>query len=276
MNLLHSKKWLIHRGSFLFGLFILIGGNINTYAQFSEVEFFNRVNSIYYTLEQTDLKNFTCWLTSNIFINATEGFFKEEVFPLEFIWMSGNRMYFSRRALPVLGDTTKDHLVDRLQESMRTEFRALLLDWQRFYSGRLLQYMPPDYKITVQKDTVVLTYKSVEDTEDVVNTMLFGKNGICLKTTLAYPSRGEKIDTYPLFKYTGEKWLCIGWQVQVYEGAEISTGYQVEVKSQRVDKYWLPQVFSMTLQTSRDKKSLYVREYYFRNILVNRKIEVMN
>lgn len=276
MNLLNSRKWRIHRGSFLLAILFLTVGSINTYAQFSEVDFFNRVNSIYYTLEQTDLKNFTSWLTSNIFINATDGFFKDEVFPLEFIWMAGNRMFFSRRALPVLGDTTKDHLVDRLQESMRTEFRALLLDWQRFYSGRLLQNMPPDYKITVRMDTVVLSYKTVEDSEEVVNTMLFGQNGICLQTTLAYPSRGEKIDTHPLFKYTGEKWLCVGWQVQVYEGNEISTGYIVRVKSQRVDKYWLPQVFSMTLQTSRDKKSVYVREYYFRNILVNRKIEVMN
>ena len=136
--------------------------------------------------------------------------------------------------------------------------------------------MPPDYTLETKGDTVFLRYDTLEDQEIVKNTLKFGMNGICIKTTLTYPDRNEHIDTYPVFKFTGEKWLCFGWQVQVFEGDEISTGYLVEINSQRIDKYWLPQVIKMTLQTVREKQSLFIREYYFRNILINRNIEVMN
>jgi len=276
MNYLNLKKWRTLESKIIFVLLIITFWNITATAQFEEVEFFNRVNSIYYTLEQTDLNNFTSWLTSNVFINSTEGFFTEDVFPLEFIWMSTSRMFFSRRPFPVLDDTSKNGVVERLQLSMRRELKALLLDWQRFYSGRLLSNMPPDYSLEIHADTVILKYTTVEDTETVNNILYFGQNGICIKTTLSYSGRNERIDTYPIFKYTGEKWLCIGWKVQVFEGNEVSTGYLVEVKSQRVEKYWLPQVFIMNLQTKNDKESIYIREYYFRNILINRNIEVMN
>ncbi len=276
MSLLNLKKWPIRKSVGLFVTMLFFAGAGRIEAQLQEVEFFDRVNSIYYTLEQTELKNFTSWLTSNIFINSTEGFFSEEIFPLEFIWLKGNRMFFSRRPIPVLEDSIKNQQVEHLQFSLRKELKAILLDWERFYSGRLLKNMPPDYSIDIHADTVILSYTSVEDTQTVSNTMYFGQNGICLKTTLSYPGRNEHIDTYPIFKYTGENWLCIGWKVQVFEGEEITTGYRVQIKSQRIENYWLPEMFTMHLQTSNDKQSMYLREYFFRNILVNRNIELMN
>ncbi len=276
MSLLNLKNWQIHKS--VLSTFIFISPLISSglMAQFQEVEFFNRVNSIYYTLEQTDLKNFTSWLTSNIFVNSTDDFFSEEVFPLEFIWLEGNRMFFSRRPIPVIDDSIQNQTLENLQMSMRKELKAILLDWQRFYAGRLLQNMPADYTIELMADTVILQYTTVEDTESVINTLYFGQNGICIKTSIIYPMRNESIHTYPIYKYTGEKWLCIGWKVQVLEEDDITTGYLIDIKSQRIENYWLPQIITMRLQTKREKELLYWREYYFRNILVNRNIEVMN
>jgi len=276
MSLLNLKKWQIHKSILSIYIFFCPLIDSNPRAQFQEVEFFNRVNSIYYTLEQTDLKNFTSWLTSNIFINSTDEYFTEEVFPLEFIWLEGNRMFFSRRPMPVLDDSVQNQTLEYLQMSMRKELKAVLLDWQRFYAGRLLQNMPADYSIEVRADTVILYYTTVEDTETVKNKLSFGQNGICIKTTLMYPMRNESIDTYPIYKYTGEKWLCIGWKVQVLAENDITTGYLIEIKSQRIENYWLPQIITMRLQSIKDKESIYWREYYFRNVLVNRNIEVMN
>ena len=276
MSLLNLKNWQIHKSILSIYIFICPLIDSSSMAQFQEVEFFNRVNTIYYTLEQTDLRNFTSWLTSNIFINSTDDYFTEEVFPLEFIWLEGNRMFFSRRPIPVLDDSVQNQTLELLQMSMRKELKAVLLDWQRFYAGRLLQNMPADYSIELRADTVNLQYTSVEDTETVKNTLLFGQNGICIKATLLYPMRNESINTYPIYKYTGEKWLCIGWKVQVLADNEITTGYLIEIKSQRIENYWLPQIITMRLQSIKDKESIYLREYYFRNILVNRNIEVMN
>ena len=159
---------------------------------------------------------------------------------------------------------------------MRKELKAVFLDWQRFYSGKLLENMPPDYTLETVGDTVILRFSTLEEQKSVKNILKFGMNGICIKNTLTYPDQNEHIDTYPIFKFTGEKWLCTGWRVQIFEGDEISTGYLVEINAQRIEKYWLPQVIKLTLQTIRDKQSRYIREYYFRNILINRNIEVMN
>lgn len=276
MNCKNLKQWQTRRTLSTIWIGLLISLNTGMAAPFNEVQFFDRVNSIYYTLDQTELQNFTAWLTSNVFINSTEGFFSGEVFPLEFIWMSGNRMFFSRRPLPALGDSVKDQLVENLQLSMRKELKAVFLDWQRFYSGKLLENMPPDYTLETVGDTVILRFSTLEEQKSVKNILKFGMNGICIKNTLTYPDQNEHIDTYPIFKFTGEKWLCTGWRVQIFEGDEISTGYLVEINAQRIEKYWLPQVIKLTLQTIRDKQSRYIREYYFRNILINRNIEVMN
>ena len=76
MNCKNLKQWQTRRTLSTIWIGLLISLNTGMAAPFNEVQFFDRVNSIYYTLDQTELQNFTAWLTSNVFINSTEGFFQ--------------------------------------------------------------------------------------------------------------------------------------------------------------------------------------------------------
>ena len=138
----------------------LIFVHITLYAQIDEPTFFNRINTMYYALEETDLKNFSGWLTSNVFEETTKGFYKDEIFPLEVIWIKPNDLYYIRRSLPQVDDSLRNRNAEMAQSDLQKEIQALLLDWSRFYSGKLLAGMPANYVIKTLSDTVVLHFQN--------------------------------------------------------------------------------------------------------------------
>ena len=274
MILQKCRNWQVLCKSFLYlGLFLICKpGN----AQIDEPAFFNRVNDSYFTLGETDINNFSSWITSNYFKEATEFFYNEEVFPLELIWVKPNDVYFIRRPLPAISDSSKYHRSITAQRDMQLELRALLMDWRRFYAGRILADMPVDYQLVTHGDTVVISFITTDRTTTSRTQLFFASNGLLLRCELTVDDSGQKVVTYPKFKYTGEFWLCTGWQVQVLRASSIESGFNVLVVSQRIKKYWVPEHFEMTLQTSGDVYKIYTRVYEFRNIRVDGDIQVLN
>jgi hypothetical protein len=106
--------------------------------------------------------------------------------------------------------------------------------------------------------------------------MLFDQSGLVLKTIATYQDSLQKIEIYPEYNYTGEYWLCKGWRVQISEKGEITSGFHVKVISKRINNYWLPTQFQMTLQSKEVKDKLFLRVYNFKNILINRDIQILN
>ena len=54
-----------------------------SHGQLNEIEFFNRVNSKYYSLQSANLNNFSAWITSNLFKSETGELLEKEVYSLE-------------------------------------------------------------------------------------------------------------------------------------------------------------------------------------------------
>lgn len=245
-------------------------------AQVNEPEFFNRVNTSYYALELTDLNNFSSWISSNIFEETTKDLYKDEIYPIEFLWVKPNDPYFIRRPLPPVQDSLAAARAQNAQDDLQQELRALLMDWGRFYAGRLLEDMPTDYILEARADTVLLNFKNYNDPRDSETHILFGLNGLVLQTSIVYKDSSERINTFPEYKYTGEYWLCTGWRVQNLKNSEVISGFQVKVISKRIEKYWLPSQFQMELQSKDIREKIFIRVYKFRNIRINRDIQVLN
>lgn len=245
-------------------------------AQVNEPEFFNRVNTSYYALELTDLNNFSSWISSNIFEETTKDLYKDEIYPIEFLWVKPNDPYFIRRPLPPVQDSLAAARAQNAQEDLQQELRALFMDWGRFYAGRLLEDMPTDYILEARADTVLLNFKNYNDPRDSETHILFGLNGLVLQTSIVYKDSSERINTFPEYKYTGEYWLCTGWRVQNLMNSEVISGFQVKVISKRIEKYWLPSQFQMELQSKDMREKIFIRVYKFRNIRINRDIQVLN
>jgi hypothetical protein len=227
---------------------------------------------MYYALESTDLTNFSSWITSDKFEKETEIFYDEEVFPLEIIWIQPNDLYYIRRPLPGPEDSTLQGKAIRAQEDIQKELKAIMLDWSRFYSGKLLSDMPAEYSLTSRSDTIVLRYKNDAGSTEIY----FGQNGIILETQIISGDSSEIIYTYPDYKFTGEFWLCTGWTVQIMNEGEISSGFRIIISSQRIERYWLPKEIRMILQTKEYEKVTFSRTYFFRNSRVNRDIQILN
>lgn len=248
----------------------------NALAQFSEPEFFNRVNKIYYALELTDLNNFSSWVSSNIFEETVKDLYRDEIYPIEFLWVKPNDPYFIRRPLPPIQESLAAAKVKNAQDELQQEFRALIMDWGRFYAGRLLTHMPTDYTLETRADTVLLNFKNYNNPRDSETNIFFGLNGLVLQTSVIYRDSSERINTFPEYKYTGEYWLCTGWRVQILKMGEVISGFQVKVISKRIENYWLPSQFQMELQNKDVRDKIFIRVYNFRNIRINRDIQVLN
>jgi hypothetical protein len=272
-----SPRWrskpVMNKFLILTAIYVL---QFNALAQFSEPEFFNRVNTTYYALELTDLNNFSSWVSSNIFEETAKDLYKDEIYPIEFLWVKPNDPYFIRRPLPPIQESLAEEKVQSAQNELQQELRALIMDWGRFYAGRLLADMPSDYTLETRADTVLLNFKNYKDPRDSETHILFGPNGLVLQTSVVYRDSSERINTFPEYKYTGEYWLCTGWRVQILKKDEVISGFRVKVISKRIEKYWLPSQFQMELQSKDIQDKIFIRVYNFRNIRINRDIQVIN
>jgi len=254
-------------------LFIIIG---NLSAQFNKSEFIYRVKTIYHSLKSTGLDNFSSWITSDIFLEALKDQSKEEVYPVEIIWKNPNLIYYIKRPLPQINDKEKLGEIQQLQVDMIQELKGLLIDWLRFSAGNILDDIPETYLITTKADTVFIEYEKFEEGKNVNVKMLFGKNGLCLKIISSYRYKNEIIILYPGYALIEDKWLCNKWMLQIYKNGEVDSGFQVSLKSRKVEDYWIPQNLTLQLQKKGIDNTWFLRDYKFRNVVLNKDLKIVN
>jgi hypothetical protein len=247
-------------------------------AQLDTVDFFQKVRTLYYTVESSGLQNFSMWITSDYYRSNTDSTITAHGYPLEFIWMRPDRISFIKGALnsPPGADSGQVRQVEKLQLDLYHELKGLFYDWQRFYGRGILADLPAEYELTVQQDTILIKYETQEQGQTMQVGLYFGLNALCFKLHLTYPDSGQEIFIYPAFTYLGNKWLCSGWQVQIIEKAEVQSGFIVQIFSEKLNNYWLPKKITMQLQTKQSEAVLYTREYYIANIMLNRPIEMLD
>ena len=243
-------------------------------AQNEAVSLVERVSKMYYVLSATDIKNFSAWVTSNVFVEKTKNLTEEKIYPLEIIWYTPDKLYFIQRPINTEDDSVYQILA-KYQQSLQKELKAILLDWKRFCVTPMLSDLPPDYQFTDRGDTVIFSFERVEQNDSIDVDIFLGKNGSCLKI-ISYDRRiDQRILTYPSYKYSGNKWVCAGWLVQIQEGEEITNAYTVKVVNKTIENVLLPDTFVMQLQTKRESGQIFRREYRFRNIRVNRDLKIV-
>ena len=245
------------------------------YAQFNESEFLYRARTIYHSLRVTDLDNFSSWVTSNIFQEATKDISQEEIYPLEIIWKNPDRLYYIKRPLPSVGNAEKQIEIEQHQIDLIKELQGLMIDWQRFFAGNILDELPETYLIRVAEDTVIIDYELFEDGKNVKTKILYGKNGLCLKIITEYVHKNEKIYVYPGFDLVENKWLCNRWRVQIYVNNSVDSGFDIFFQSRKLDNYWVPQRLVLQLQKKGIDNTLFMRDYKFRNVVLNKDLQIL-
>ena len=254
-------------------LILICNGSLQ--AQFNESEFLYRVKTIYHSLKLTGLNNFSSWITSTIFLDASKEISKEELFPLEIIWKNPNLMYYIKRPLPQVTDEEKQNEIQQLQMDMIQELQGLLVDWQRFLAGNVLDDLPETYLVTTNDDTVSVEYEKFETGKNVKVKMIFGLNGLCIKIITDYRHKNEIIYVYPEYILIEDKWMCNKWTVQIYQDGRVASGFLVSMKSRKLEDNWIPQRLTLQLQKRGIDNTWFIRDYKFRNVVLNKDLQIL-
>jgi hypothetical protein len=244
-------------------------------AQFNETEFLYKVKTSYHSLKIAGLDNFSSWITSNIFLEATKNFSVEDIYPLEIIWKNPDLLYYIKRPLPDAGSAEKQKELLQHQMDMIRELQGLLIDWQRFFAGNILDELPETYLVTPKEDTVFVEYELFENGKNVKTKMVFGNNGRCLKISTQYTHKNEVIMVYPGYTMVENKWICNYWRVQISQNGKIDSGIELSLKSRKLEDYWIPQRLVMQLQKSGIDSATFLRDYKFRNVVLNKDLQIL-
>jgi hypothetical protein len=229
---------------------------------------------MYYVLSQTEIKNFSAWVTSNLFAEKAQNFTKEDIYPVEIIWHRPDKLFFIQRPIKAENDSVYQ-ILEKYQHSLQKELKAILLDWKRFCVKPLLSELPPNFLFKNNGDTVIFSFRRTEAKDSLDIDIFLGKNGYCLKIVSHDRKTNQRILTYPTYTYSGNKWICAGWLVQIQDGDEITNAYTVRITNKTVNNVLLPETFVMQLQTKRETEQIFRREYQFLNIRVDRDLKII-
>lgn len=243
---------------------------------FDEQAFFKNIKESYYTLNDTELKNFTTLVTSlKMEKFAEEQWKNKEVFPLQLIWFKPDRLYLSQQGVPTIPqDKYKEYqeIVDGLKQQMK----GILVDLQRFYITGIYETISDKYTIKLDKDVVLISYNAGNEENQIPVNYIMGINGLCLKIDISYPKEKKQILIYPSFKTIKTKWLCDGWSVQTVINGEVESGFILELVNSQVENVWVPIQINLGVQKSDERGNTYYDIIKMRNYLFNQSIELLN
>ena len=246
-------------------------------AQIDESEFLYRIKTNYYSLQSKGIKNFSFWVTSDMFKNNTKEIFQgKEIYPLEVIWMNPDKLFFIKQPLPVIEDSNDIKLVNDLILDLQKELNGILVDWQRFIGSGLLDKIPEHYLFSTSDDTVKIEFQSIEENAPATIRLYFGLNGLCLKIVIENQTTKQILYTYPGYEYVDKQWLCKNWRVQILDKGEITGGFLVDIISERIDGYFIPVKIKLHVQSSDKKDKIFFRNYNCRNIMINRDLKIIS
>jgi len=246
------------------------------YAQVDKEKFFNRVSTIYHNFSGDEIKNFSMSITSDFFETQTkEDINNEKYFPIQFFWMTPDKIFFVKNKMPEGTDSTRFSTIYQYQKDIEDALKGILIDWQRFIGGNILNDLPEKFSFSSVNDTVHIEFDRNDNNIPIHYKFYFGVNALCFKIETNYINDNQKVITYPSFALVENKWLCNEWTVQIIQNNEIDSGFKVFLKSMKAEGKWFPVQVKIVIQTRKKLNETFVRIYKFRNLDYNRDIKIL-
>lgn len=251
---------------------IIIGEAFSQNSIFDEKLFFENIKTSYYSLESTNTKNISVLLTNF----ETESFAKQEwknpeIFPLQLMWLSPDRMFLSQQGVPSLTDSSKKRYT-ALVNNLKSQITDILFDLKRFYFSDIYTNISEKYNVLNKEDVVQVTFSSIIDADTTYFEYYFGLNGLCLKIISFTPSSNIKVETIPYFETRKTKWIIGGWEVKMYSNNDIRTGYSVKLNFKDKKNIWIPAEIILSIQKKSALGKTFNEVIKFRNFLFNQSL----
>lgn len=205
--------------------------------------FKQQTETYYHYLATPDVNNFSCYVSSGRYID----FIKDKgdssfYYPLKFIWTKEGNGYYVLQPFPQLSDSLRRQALNHTQ-LIKNLFSDMLFDLQKLYFKQPVAQIPSNASITFAPDTVGI--KMVEkDKGTIIET--YTRAGQLIR--VLWKSGEQKVATYPSYKEVQGKWLCMGWQNQVFRENQIASGTAVWVDYTLAQNKFLPTRLSLLAQ----------------------------
>lgn len=227
----------------------------------------------YHFLEQTDIQNFTCFYTTDAYIKyITKVADSSYIYPLKLIWTREGKTYYILEPYPQTTDNKQRQKILEKIQMTKSQFQGFYLDWLNFLVASPFADIPDDAQIQSVEDTLEVTYAS-DGKKNVFVTKLFLPSGQLLKVIV--DSGTEKIVDYPKYTEVENKWLCAGWDTQIYRGSEISSGMATRLEIRKIKNYWLPVRVDIIVQTADKPNEKYVSEIFLKGYVFNTPLKIL-
>lgn len=220
------KKWK------MIALALLIGGaghsQSNTPSEETLEIFKQQIQGYYHYLVTPEVKNFSCKISSGIYID----FIRDKAdssyyYPLKYIQTKEDNRYYVLQPLPTLNDSLRREALGRVQ-NLKNLFNGLLTDLQKFYFQHPLASPPAEAAITFASDTVSISFSSRENEQTISMDETYTRGGQLGRIT--WKLGDQQVVIYPSYREARGKWICTGWNNQVYQGGQITSGMAARVE----------------------------------------------
>ncbi|HFE65103.1 hypothetical protein B1H10_07445 [candidate division KSB1 bacterium 4484_188] len=255
-------------------LFILLNGK-PVPAQENLKTFKDRVTPYYYCLENMPVKNFTCLFTTSEYVNfARENYDSSFTYPLKLTWIKNGRVYYTLQPYPTKMDSTRRRIFLTQVQLVTNQFKGFLLDWQNFMLYSPLSDIPDSAEIKAGHDTIQVVYTSGEGKLMAHVKKLFLPSGKLIQVTVW--SGSGKVVNYPIYIELEDKWVCSGWNSQIYENGQISSGIANRMELRKIGDYWMPIRVDMLVQTSKKAEEKFLSTIFMKEFIFDVPLQEIN
>lgn len=230
-------------------------------------EFQRTTEDLYYYLEASPIQNFSCLVSTDMYINFMNSLGDSSyLYPLKLIWLREGRIYYVLQPSERLNDhEQRTQLLEKIQLT-KNQFHGFYLDWLNFLIVSPLVDIPSNAQVNFKGDTVDVHYFSEEEGAKASVRKVFLKPGRLLWVEVE--SASEKVVNYPVYREVEGKWLCIGWDSQIYVNQIISSGLSTRLEFNKIQNVWMPYRADLMVQTA-DKpgqkffSTIFLKDYHF-------------
>ncbi len=244
-------------------------------APFDEKKFFETLQTSYYNLKDTELKNFLVLVQNQTTQNMARYYWKNaDIFPLQLIWLNPDHVFLSEQGVPALPDSAARQYSATV-EDLKRQVSGLLFDLKRFYLAGIFETISNNYQIELQDRVVRVSYDMINQNDTTRNVYYFGLNGLLLKTESFSPDGHRKVTTTPHFKIIKTKWICTGWEAQMWLDENVESGFVINLDMREYQNIWIPYNIDIVVQQSRFKGRTFTDRLLFRNYIYDQSLQMI-
>ena len=150
---------------------------VNAQKSIDEKQFFKNMDKSYYSLAATNLSNFTA-LVTNLSVEkfGLDNWKNDEIFPLQLIWSSPNRIFISEQGVPSLSDSLKNTYLVKIS-SLKLQIQDILLNLRKFYFNGIYQSISENYILKHAEEVVSIEF--IESSKIFAGPALASKPSFC-------------------------------------------------------------------------------------------------